>query len=363
MSIKFYKECNYISEINDFLYSYFNNSSIKELHNELKLKSGYTKEVKKILTKMEIVYDEIVAQVQVPNTLSMYYESIQNHENGFLDTLANCMLIEGFFRQEENFDDLKEIMKKAFHQDRGRMFLDGMKKEIFLQEESETVLSKEEFFHFLDTDMIKEEMKWNVFKVYDNFDEHVDILLEAFKQMFPIFKSIYTKHEKEFVDFTTFWTQEETSGNIQKRLQEIASLNIEEKDIVLRPSWLGCNAIRMYQRKSGTGVLLFVGLLFTDYQFFHQEKVSDEEMCARLKLISDPSKYEILKEIKNEGKYGAQLAQHLDLSTATISHHMSTLINTGLVSIEKDVNRIYYHANKELLALCIDQLRRDLCED
>lgn len=85
-------------------------------------------------------------------------------------------------------------------------------------------------------------------------------------------------------------------------------------------------------------------------------------MCSHLKLLSDPSKYAILCRVKDQARYGLQLAKHLNLTTATISHHVNALSNAGLLSLEKDANRVYYRMNKEHLGMLLDQLREDLLE-
>ena len=72
-------------------------------------------------------------------------------------------------------------------------------------------------------------------------------------------------------------------------------------------------------------------------------------LLEKLKCLSDKSKYEILKMLNNEPMYGQQIAQKLNLTTATISYHMNALSLNKLVTINKKDNKAYYNINKEEL--------------
>ncbi|MDE6984152.1 MAG: ArsR family transcriptional regulator, partial [Lachnospiraceae bacterium] len=58
--------------------------------------------------------------------------------------------------------------------------------------------------------------------------------------------------------------------------------------------------------------------------------------------------------------YGSELARHLNLTTATVSHHMNALLSARLVEVKREEKRVYYTANKkaleEVLAYCRDML-------
>lgn len=81
-----------------------------------------------------------------------------------------------------------------------------------------------------------------------------------------------------------------------------------------------------------------------------------------LKALSDKSKLAILAMIRDKRAYGQELARETGLSTATISHHIGTLINCGFICMERVENRIYYQMDKERLQAFLDKLSRYLLE-
>ena len=93
-----------------------------------------------------------------------------------------------------------------------------------------------------------------------------------------------------------------------------------------------------------------IGVLFND-KFTIETRVNSNhlEVYQNLKLLGDKSKFDILVSIKDTSAYGQELSEKFNLSTSTISHHMTALINARFVKVEKKNNRIYYSMNKDIL--------------
>lgn len=79
--------------------------------------------------------------------------------------------------------------------------------------------------------------------------------------------------------------------------------------------------------------------------------------CAQWETTA---KFEILKLLSEGPKYGMELASLLELSTATVSHHMALLLEAGFVSIRRESNRVYYELNRKKLRDFLDELRSSL---
>ena len=73
-----------------------------------------------------------------------------------------------------------------------------------------------------------------------------------------------------------------------------------------------------------------------------------------LKLLADKSKFEILSYIRDKEAYGSELARHLGITSATVSHHMNALLHAGLVRVNNRENRMYYTANTKALSEVLD---------
>ena len=67
-----------------------------------------------------------------------------------------------------------------------------------------------------------------------------------------------------------------------------------------------------------------------------------------LKAISDPVRRDILSMLKNGRKSAGEIAEHFDLTGATVSYHLAKLKQADLVIEEKYKNYIYYSLNASI---------------
>lgn len=64
-----------------------------------------------------------------------------------------------------------------------------------------------------------------------------------------------------------------------------------------------------------------------------------------LKAISDPVRRDILLMLKSGRKSAGEIAEHFNLTGATVSYHLAKLKGADLISEEKYKNYIYYELN------------------
>ncbi|MBR2404473.1 MAG: winged helix-turn-helix transcriptional regulator [Clostridia bacterium] len=64
-----------------------------------------------------------------------------------------------------------------------------------------------------------------------------------------------------------------------------------------------------------------------------------------LKAISDSVRRDILQLLKSGKKSAGEIAQHFNLTAATVSYHLSKLKKADLIVEQKHKNYIYYELN------------------
>ena len=67
------------------------------------------------------------------------------------------------------------------------------------------------------------------------------------------------------------------------------------------------------------------------------------------KALSDPTRREILRLLRDGEMYAGDLSSHFSSTGATISHHLSILRDAGLILDEKRGKYIYYELNLSVL--------------
>ena len=215
---------------------------------------------------------------------------------------------------------------------------------------------------------ISDEEKWKLQNIFLNPTKHRDTVLE----LMQLAKKVMKKHEKELYTITElfgeYWTKKLEQVKLLDFLRTELGLNLDENPLgtTVMPSVFLPKTLNVFASgKGGTiesGYIIRIGIFFDD-SFGIVRKTGEEyveEAVKNLKLLSDRSKFEILSYIKDKRAYGSELAKQLNLTTATISHHMSALLNAGLIILEKEETKIYYKANTEeiekLLRYCENTL-------
>ncbi len=103
------------------------------------------------------------------------------------------------------------------------------------------------------------------------------------------------------------------------------------------------------------------GLFSSELPLWRDSVAKDkEDLLVVLKTISDKSKFAILCSLKNSPKYNLEIAEDVGLTPATTSHHMNMLLGCGLVSVEKEGGKVYYHLSYTELASVIEHLKKYL---
>ena len=80
------------------------------------------------------------------------------------------------------------------------------------------------------------------------------------------------------------------------------------------------------------------------------ENIVEKKSREFFKVMADKKRYEILKLLANKDWYAKELAEHFELTTSTISYHLSRLHDLGIISFkEGEKNRVYYNLKKDKL--------------
>lgn len=91
----------------------------------------------------------------------------------------------------------------------------------------------------------------------------------------------------------------------------------------------------------------YIGLL--PYLLQHEATAEEkqEEMFKKFSLMSDATRFNILMLLGEKPRYGRELSRELSISAGTISHHLSHLLDAGIIVSEIRGKKIYYNVNRK----------------
>ncbi len=91
-------------------------------------------------------------------------------------------------------------------------------------------------------------------------------------------------------------------------------------------------------------------------------ELSADQIQLIARALADPRRYEILKKISAQrcSTPCSTMRDCIDISPATLSHHMKELETAGLVRSEKDGKFVNYFPQPHILHAYLDRLQSDL---
>ncbi len=219
---------------------------------------------------------------------------------------------------------------------------------------------------------LPDETKVHLQEMFWNKEEHREKLFTLLEKGIDFLHRFDTDFQAEIEIFYRYWKEKLKKQDFSDFIQNDWQINIEPNELGYE-IWVSIieTGIKSYARQLNddgtcdTPDIVYMGTLFSaGISLLHGNGKSEKEMAVYtadvLKALSDPSKFEILSYIRDKSAYGSELAKHMGLTTATISHHMNSLLVCGLVKLEKENNRIFYQENKEAVEEVLDYCKRVL---
>ncbi|MCD2345499.1 MULTISPECIES: ArsR/SmtB family transcription factor [Clostridium] len=176
--------------------------------------------------------------------------------------------------------------------------------------------------------------------IVNNRQEFLDMILKCTLEFYTdefnkLMDNLYDSYKNEFIKL-----ENELKSNEPIEIsQNIMGRNFRRKDpyeeYIFIPSYF---LIGRYVRYMSDIQVLA-------YKMIESAEVKVDKMFQVLKVISDSTRFEILKLLMKEPMYGKQISEIVNLTTPTISHHLELLRSVGIISEERIKNIKYFSAN------------------
>ena len=288
-------------------------------------------------------------QENMPETMKVYFRTFANVQSN----LANCLLLSFYDCNADDFTQAKENILNRFHQyslssfpafsitERGFNF--------------ENVHEQCPFTDSLSISELNDEERYQVLSAFMNFDNVVTQLIDFLDHMSFYLPSF------DLNSFYEYWSQPETQKDLRDYLAMVGvQIDNDFDQLEIIPVSYAPFIFSFSMNDTDTKGLIIIGFtqdIKTMIEVFSEKKSSQNEKI--LKLLSDPSKYAILKMIKTKAYYGAEIAKAMNLKTSTISYHLNACVDAQLVHVHKVENKIYFELNHETFNQFIQTLKSD----
>lgn len=95
-------------------------------------------------------------------------------------------------------------------------------------------------------------------------------------------------------------------------------------------------------------------------------ELNEKKTAAIFKAFCDENRIRILKLLKTGEKCGCKLLEEVHVTQPTLSHHMKTLCDSGVVTGRKEGKWMYYSISTEGATVamnCLQELTKTNCTD
>ncbi len=357
MEIKLLREPNLIFEAAMLLYNSRNGESCRELKNAILKKFAIDPEV------LDSCFDAIIELSEhVTRSLSAddsLLDFLFRRHSGMKGCFAFYLIHNACRRSapspEADLVALRDLSKPIFFLNLTSLLIGEFAPDDYDGE----ITNYSEFIAFVESMNIPADEKWEICRFYNGFDHYRSALADILEEAIRLWREKYDI-VKHYVGWFLSAVNEPLGSGGVDFIEQNYGINVPTSidALYLQPSIMMCNSTRylMNFTDEQENDFFYVGVLFEPLKEITQTSTLEDKLCRTLRTIGDLRKFEILKLLAESPKYGQQLASLLDISTATVSHHMSLLMESGFVEIKRDANRIYYALNKKKLRDFIDEL-------
>jgi DNA-binding transcriptional ArsR family regulator len=345
---------DYVMEAIELLFRYANKEDFHKLKQSLMNKYSLNNCVIDKLDKVILISDSVYKKMNIDEeTLNFFFKRI-NSASLCLGKII--LLMHPDITSENLMDRINKIRSLDMEEIYIRVGTILREHDMLESDNAKEIESLEDLIKVIDQMEISNQEKWNLTKVFLHYEKYLDELASIIKEIIIYLDACSDKITELINQFKESWERYLLTNEIDTYLDNQLNINLgHEVDMVyMIPSIMACNSISltmatdMINTSNKQKVLyMYTGILFDDSFDTSKKQMNAVSISNQLKLLGDKNKLEILLKIKDNKAYGQELAEYLGLTTATISHHMSTLMDAGFVFIEKENNRVYYSLNKD----------------
>ncbi|WP_160675787.1 winged helix-turn-helix domain-containing protein [Clostridium sp. C8-1-8] len=205
---------------------------------------------------------------------------------------------------------------------------------------------------------ISSEAKWKLIVILNDAKRYIIRLIDTILLNIQAYKvsvkNVLTLSDKVVLELKDRIKQDD------KYICNLISINMDGlKKIIVYPAI--ANQYSVTAKFHEDGLFIYFGVMF-EYMVSLTSKSKDSKNKVQniLRILSDKSKLEILQLLKQKEHYGIEIAEKLNLTTATVSYHMNNLLLYGFICVEKVENRVYYRLNKDNISEFLKDLEEIL---
>lgn len=362
MNIKFYPNESKIYDFLNFPKLIYYIESYEELKNDFYEEMSmedYLKFVKDTAAKLEPYRKEI----------EEYYSKPFITDYNFIDLSIKMDSIFGFDNEAEFLNHLLNLNEEKINE-RTVYSLVKLNKVLDLDDEEiennvkDICKDKNDILSYIKGLSIDAGIKWKLFLSVENPIEYMKSYVELMLKILPIFDEIYTPYMAEVTSYGSFLENtiiEKGAEGISELTFSIVDADVIDADevcLLVTPIIAYSLSLNVMKDK----IIMAWGLKMGD-AFMQMKQINENKLNERVQIfknLGDKTRYEVLRHIAAGEKSMKAISEALNVSTATISYHVSNFLTSKVIKMDRNKNKYGYLIDYELLEKTIEDFKKDL---
>jgi DNA-binding transcriptional ArsR family regulator len=202
-------------------------------------------------------------------------------------------------------------------------------------------------------------LKWSLLCLMEDPQTYINRFIKFINNYLPSYEKIKNKYKEKYENFIS-WLEGEINAHgadyVNQYFKIIDFNQFENVYLTYSLFELGSTHIDTKDNQC----FLYLGILFKQYVNQMLNKQDIEKHLTVFKNFSDKTRFEIIKILIKKESFGQEIAEKLNITTATVSYHIDYLLGASLVQVTKKGRKVFYKINRDEIRDSISFLEKDL---
>lgn len=312
----------------------------------------YNKNYKKTMEAFNIKPDKAVEEALEILSEKVNF-SISHGDLFFKEEISTALSLVAFEDLESCntvLDFIKVIRNLSEEEAKYRVLKDLSKDDTIEEDDLRNILKDEKkTIQFIRNLELESAIKWEVFEFFQEAKPSLEKLAVFLESYYPLCKAVLQKNKAFIEEFNAYLIGGiEDNGEDFIRKNTVGSIDFSDvEEICVASAFFNSHSLSFSYKKNMLHI--YFGTKFKEVV---KGLLGEEQMDINLNIlknISDKTRFQILMLLKDKELYGQEIAEKVGITMATVSYHMSYLMISNMVLIEKVGHKGYYKLNKETL--------------
>ncbi len=291
---------------------------------------------------------------------------MESYDFNYLITKANSFF--GFDNEESYLEKLLSLTEEEMKQSIISTMLSIEQKNTnildLMEKAAEISNDKKEIMNLINDLPIDSGVKWNLLLIIEDTKKYMNQYIELMYKILPIYLNLYSEIEPIIKDYGPYFV-DMLNNKGEEGLEEITFSMIESDLITEDANNVLISYISSFVLKISTTspTPYFAWGVQMEKVFQSMKERMENKLNERVQIfknLGDKTRYEVLRLIANGETSTKNIAKALEVSSATISYHISALVTSHIIKYEKSNNHIGYLVDFKYIEEAYIGLKNDL---